>query len=141
MTINVTTDGTNTLESNEAYCAPARTMSSRVEGSSATAGVNICSGMRRENRYHVTARLVKINGATHATKIPWSADRKTQSGRRANFAIEYAMFSTATHFDARSPIKTESCRAKIVQRTTETMNNARQMNADGKKLCPKSMMT
>src|SRR5665213_87693 len=106
-------DGMKTVESSPAYCAPARKISSRVEGR-LSAGVitDICSGMRRRNKYQVTTMTVTTIGAVQATKIPWLNEMRMHAGSNASLATEYAMFSMATHREALRPIMTESCNAK-----------------------------
>src|ERR1035437_10706936 len=109
MTIRVTIDGRNTLESSDAYCALARTKRVRVVGNfSVDALFAACSGIRRRKRYQFTATMAPTTGAVHATKMPATEVRMTTSGSNANFATPNAMFSTATHRDARNPIRTES---------------------------------
>jgi hypothetical protein len=90
--------------------------------------------MRRRNKYQVTTMTVTTIGAVQATKIPWLNEMRMHAGSNASLANEYAMFSMATHREALRPIMTESCNAKIVQRTTEATKRALQPSDDGKKL-------
>src|ERR1035438_621576 len=109
MTMSVTIDGRNTLESSDAYCALAKTIRLRVDGSfSVDRLVEACSGILRRKRYQLTPIIAPTTGAIHATKIPSAAVMTIVTGSRASFTALTAIFSTATHRDARSPMRTES---------------------------------
>ena len=72
MTIRVISEGIRTLESTDAYWAPANTISSLVVGrSSVVPSVDMCSGIRLANRYQVTAAMAAmISGVVSPLETP-----------------------------------------------------------------------